>query len=321
MDENALAWLLESNNPAVRYRTLTELLDRPHTDATVIEERDSARSMPEIEELFQRRSEDGYWYFIDSHTRQEIKDPLHEKNIYYMSAVLQYCAEFGLDASDERPTKAIHRFLTEIDDIKNEKLREPCKYTQFIRSLVMMGYRDHPGVQRLIDHLQKSIRWDNGYLCDRMERKRKTRPVKSCVLGTQPALLAFSSLPELWDTDQYKRLIEYFLRRDLLYRTDRPDELVHRHIDRAQFPFGFGGLLGILFSLSKMGYGSRRELRAAWNVLEGKRLPNGRYIVDTKSPYATDPRNRLPFLGKRHGESKWVTFYALVARKDAGLRP
>ena len=70
-----------------------------------------------------------------------------------------------------------------------------------------------------------------------------------------------------------------------------------------------------------MGYGSRRELRAAWNVLEGKRLPNGRYIVDTKSPYATDPRNRLPFLGKRHGESKWVTFYALVARKDAGLRP
>ncbi len=68
-----------------------------------------------------------------------------------------------------------------------------------------------------------------------------------------------------------------------------------------------------------MGYGAREELTDAWNMLELQQLPNGRYKVAWTNTYPNDPRNRLPSLGKRNGESRWVTFYALLARKLSTL--
>jgi len=334
MDKDTIAWLLEDTNPAVRYRTLTELLDHSRTAASVKEAKVRTQNMPELEQLFQRRSEDGCWYISNPKTREKVKEPLNYQNIYYLSTVLQYCAEFGLDASDTRITNAINRFFSEMDNLENETLREPCKYTQFIRPLVLMGYRDHPQLQKLVDHLVASIRWDNGFLCDRLVRKRKIRPVKSCVLGTHPALLAFSSLPELWGTEACERLVEYFLRRDVLFRTESPGSsraikvlakggsgraFVHRQIGLTQFPFGLYGLSGLLFSLSKLGYGSRKELATAWGQLEDHRRPNGRYTIDSKSPYSNDRHNRLPSVGKRYDENKWVTFYALLSLRFADL--
>ena len=299
MDQTTIDWLLEDSNPAVRYRTLMELLDQPKNAPVVTDARAQIDRMPELDLLFGRRSKDGFWHFVHPKTKKMIRDPLHAKNIYYLSAVFQYLAEFGLDASDRRVGKSAENLLSlfrEIDALDaRESLLAPCKYPQFIRPLAMLGYRDHPQVQRVVGRLLSSIRWDNGYLCNRLARKRKSG-VKSCVLAAQPALLAFSSLPDLWDTEECQRLVEYFLKRNVLYRTDRPGELVHRHICRTEFPFRFGGLVGILFSLSKLGYGSREELAPAWRILEDKRRSNGRYIVDWVNTYPHDSRNRLPSL-------------------------
>jgi hypothetical protein len=37
IEQGVLDWLLEEKNPSVRYRTFTELLDKPVSDAQVVE--------------------------------------------------------------------------------------------------------------------------------------------------------------------------------------------------------------------------------------------------------------------------------------------
>ena len=48
-----LPWLLEKNNPCVRYRTLTDVLDRPETDSEVMEARDATWGDPLVNKLLE----------------------------------------------------------------------------------------------------------------------------------------------------------------------------------------------------------------------------------------------------------------------------
>ena len=64
-----------------------------------------------------------------------------------------------------------------------------------------------------------------------------------------------------------------------------------------------------LYALAKMGYGRGPELASAWALLESKRTADGSYLLDWTPP--------LSYLkgGRRAAPSKWVTFYALLAKK------
>ena len=159
MDKETIAWLLEDNIPAVRYRTMTELLDEPRAAAAAKKARAAAQQSPELEQILARRSRDGCWYYVDPKTRQPFTDPRQCKNVYYLLAILNICAEFGLDKKDERPARAIDRFLSVLSELDEEEFPQTCQTLQFIRPLTMMGYRRHPQVERLVQHLLTTIRW------------------------------------------------------------------------------------------------------------------------------------------------------------------
>jgi hypothetical protein len=154
---------------------------------------------------------------------------------------------------------------------------------------------------------------DGGYLCDIHEGKYKTKPAKSCIRGSVKALVAFSELPELWDTPRCKELISYFLKRRAYFQTQKPTQPVTREITSTIFPFvQRGSFLEILYALSVMGYGQSPELSEAWSLLETKEDENGRYIVDWIPP-------RSYFKPDKKGKpSKWVTLYAYMALKHKG---
>ena len=59
---NPTPWLLEPQaHPAVRYRTLTELLDRPAGDPQVRAARAAIPTHPPVAELLAAQKRDGYW--------------------------------------------------------------------------------------------------------------------------------------------------------------------------------------------------------------------------------------------------------------------
>jgi hypothetical protein len=168
------------------------------------------------------------------------------------------------------------------------------------------SYRDDSRIQERIEVLLNDERFDGGYLCDRPAFKATT---KSCIRGSIKALMAFAILPELWEIGRCRQLVDYFLRRGVLFRTDRPDEVVRSELLRASFPFVINGsLLEPLYALSRMGYGNDERLGEAWAFLDEKRNDQGRTILDWH------PRGYFQ-RGPKGQPNKWATLYACLAQK------
>ena len=142
------------------------------------------------------------------------------------------------------------------------------------------------------------------------EGKYKTKQAKSCIRGSVKTLLAFSYLPHLWKHERCKQLIDYFLRRNGIFKTDNLKDFVNKDIKRFSFPITWkANLFEILYSISKIGYGNDKRLESAWQLLKSKKNSDGRYILDwtpTQSPWK---------VGKRNEPNKWMTFYAYLAYK------
>lgn len=305
-----LDWLLEEDNPSVRYRTLTELLDVAPDDPQVKQAKAQIADSKPVRKIFAKMHPDGYWLHRGKGAGIE----------YAMSNsthfILAYLAELGLDRQDERIARAVERYLGLTEpDVPNPNIwqippdyanHQSCLYAYNLRTFVMFGYHDDPRIQERIAVLLADERFDGGYLCDRPAFKAKT---KSCIRGSTKALMAFAVLPELWDTPRCRQLADYFLRRRLLYRTQQPEKLVRDELVRTIFPFGIGGsLLEPLYALSRMGYGQDERLQAAWDSLESKRDQSGRTLLDWHPATLFDP-------GEKGQPNKWATLYACLSHK------
>jgi hypothetical protein len=70
------------------------------------------------------------------------------------------------------------------------------------------------------------------------------------------------------------------------------------------------GLQNIVEAFCVLGYGTDTRLKEAWNILESKKDKDGKYILNGTLSKSYLPKERA---GK---PGKWVTFYALLARKN-----
>ncbi|PJH75186.1 MAG: nitrogen fixation protein NifH, partial [Anaerolineae bacterium CG_4_9_14_0_8_um_filter_58_9] len=58
---NILDWLLEPDNPSVRYFTLRHLLDRPEDDAEVQAARRAIMTSEPVQKILAAQNSEGYW--------------------------------------------------------------------------------------------------------------------------------------------------------------------------------------------------------------------------------------------------------------------
>jgi len=308
-----LDWLLEAENPSMRYRSLTELLDVPKDDPEVKKARNAILESKPVMKIFDKMHPDGYWLHrgIGAGVAYAMSGSTH--------FVLAYLAELGLDREDERIARAVDRYLSlkepdrpdpNIWEIPPDyRSHQSCLYAYNLRTFILLGYRDDPRVQERVDVLLNDWRFDGGYLCDRPSfLDRKT---KSCIRGSQKALMAFAELPEYWRDERCKALVDYFLRRQVIFKSKQPGELIRGEVVATVFPFVINAsLLEPLYALSKMGYGMRPSLAPAWQHLEAKRDVEGRYLLD---------HSRLTIFnaGPNGKPNKWVTLYAYLALSAA----
>lgn len=195
-----------------------------------------------------------------------------------------------------------------------------CLYAYNLRTFIRLGYRDDERVQRIVELLSSTNRFDGGYLCDGQEGGEAFKPSqKSCIRGSVKALMAYADLPALWETPQCKALIDYFVRRHGIYPSNsktwrtpirvlgKPDE-----ISETWFPFTWRAtFLEVLYALSKMGHGKNPALDQCWALLATKRDLEGRYILSRME-------KRSYFVPTEQGQPcKWITLYALLAHKYA----
>jgi hypothetical protein len=223
---------------------------------------------------------------------------------------LSYLAELGMYKTDTQVAKAAERYLNLQKADGDFYHHFSCLLGLNIRTFTMLGYKNDLRVKKSVELLLNTERPDDGYLCDMHEGKYKTKPVKSCVRGSLKAALAFSYLPEYWKHDRIRKLIDYFLLRDGIFKRTNLKELVNKDMERNSFPITWrANVFEILLALSKMGYGKHSRLERAWNFLDAKADKKGRYLLDwtpEQSPWK---------VGKRNQPNKWITFYTYLTHK------
>lgn len=296
-------WLLEDNNPEIKYRTLTELFEKPIDDSEVQAVYDLIREHKDIKKIFSKQNEKGIWDNSEYGVHTSLR---------YLTAL----AEYGMH-SDKHIDKAIDYavgFLNDKENAIGTAGYDGCSNALVLRAMVMLGYHSRSDVELLIDKYVSSQLYDGGFMCRRLFDKKPDR--KSCYKASVAGLLLYGACKQKGlNFENTSHLLDYFLRRDVFYKSDKITLVVDgkagwRYIDNF-FPVESMriGLPQIMASLSILGAGNNTGTMNAWDLLMRKRNDNGRFILEgtlSKQPCS---------FGKVGQENKWVTFYALLAEK------
>jgi hypothetical protein len=286
--EDIVNWLLEEDNPGVRLRALTGLCSYPPDHPQVQAARQLVlQTLPTAQDLS----------WIDGKGLQLV---------YNLTAL----AESGLSSSD-LPLEAV------VDRILDGTFDSACGDFILLRALVMLGYSADNRVQERLAQLTETQLPDGAWLCLHRLRKLKHIP-KSCIKAAMHALLLAGELHKRGlDLPTTPRLLAYFLKRRLFYRTDRPDELVldcrpGKRTTDVFFPNEVMrvGLPVLLEALAALGAGEAPELGQAWSLLEQKKDAQGRIRLEGTLSKSYLPKERV---GKA---SKWASLYACLAWKN-----
>ena len=298
VQNKTLNWLLESDDMALKYRTLTEICGSSKGDE-VDNLLGSIWEHKSIQGMLKKQDENGLW---------------NEKE-YGSFTPLRYLtafAEFGLQKD-----KRIEAFVNySIETLSNEMNNDPsgCYTPLVLRALVMLGYYDRDDVKELIDKFTAMQLYDGGFNCKRLLDKKPER--KSCYKAAITALLLYAECKRKGVIiDNADQLIQYFTKRDVFYTSDKSKFIIEgrpgwRFIDNffPVEPMRIGLPLTVA-ALSILGAGNHAALKKAWDFLNEKTDENGKLILD--GTLTKQPCN----FGKVGQPNKWVSFYALLAEK------
>jgi hypothetical protein len=282
MDKKIIDWLIEKNNPAIEYRTKTELLDEKADDSNVID-------------------------WIKSILPPDWKDTKGLWLTYHYNAIAE-CGVNGFELG-VRKSDIVKYF-------QNNQFEYNCQNFMQLRAFLMLGFEKEIRNIGIIEKLIDKQLSDGGFLCLHRLYKYKSMP-KSCVKCNNLALLFLSECKKRSiNISIENNILQYYWKHKLFYKSTNLSSLIlgaregWRTIDTF-YPFEVMrvGLQNIVEAFCTLGYGTDKRLEEAWNILEGKKDNDGKYILNGTLNKSYLPKERV---GK---PSKWVTFYTLLAKK------
>jgi hypothetical protein len=307
-NQTVIDWLLESNQPAVRYFTLTGLLERREDDTEVEEAYSDITKKGWAYGILRGQHREGYWQSSKSLYRPKYTAT------NWMSLIL---SDLGLTKENKLVRKTADLFFKQwmfIPSAENIFNDEVCIVGNTARMLTRFGFADDFKVGKLFDRLVEDQKEDGGWHC--FESKTGT-------LDCWEALAAFSALPKSKQTRKIRNSIErgaeFYLERRLVHEGRR------RYAPWYRFHYPNHYYYDILVGLNvitRLGYGDDRRLRPALNILTEKRQRNGTWLLDRVHPDVgsgaqyTLRKKPTPFaLEEPSKPSKWITLTALRVLK------
>jgi hypothetical protein len=317
-------WLLEEDNPSVRYFTLTELLDKPQTDEETQKAKTAIMKVGLVPKILAKQNSDGSW-----------ETPTAFYTAKYKGAVWQLIilAELNADPTDNRVRKACEFILENSQHhesqgfsiAKAEKTgggRQsgviPCLTGNMVWSLIRLGYLDDLSVQAGINWITTYQRFD-----DAIEAAPKGWPYDkyemcfgkhSCHMGAAKALKALAEIPpekrkrEVTSTIKYGA--EYMLKHHIFKRSHNLSKVSKPGWLHFGFPLMYqDDALEVLGILTNLEYKDDR-MQEAVDLVVSKQDTQGRWKLENtyNGRYQTNI--------ERKGEpSKWITLNALKALK------
>lgn len=292
--DDSLPWLLEPENPSVRYWVLADLLDRPANDGEVQEAQAAIPHQPLVKELFARQHPDGYW-------GDDATKPYTAEGAV---AVLTLLSMLGVPP-DERTAAGCESFLEFCQHESGgfsmtRKVRSgifPCTTGEHLPFLVYFGLGDDARVRAAFAFLVEEMVADEALNCGRYQHQ-------DCLWGAISALNGLAVLPAEQHSARSARVVQRLADALLDARYDFDGE------HKRWLTFGvprLWDLLSALKALAAHGYAGHPRFKPLLDLVLARQDGSGRWLCgSTSRTWPIEPRNR---------PSKWVTLDALRVLK------
>lgn len=311
LNADIIDWLLEEDDPSIRYWTLKDLLQESETDPKVERAKKKIPVSQEMQLVFAQNEINGgpFWSRADG-------------NIYWGSfstgSVLCHLAETGLTKEDRRIAE-LAKFLFQYQSKQGFLKLSPkgpgwwsCFTATVLGALLRFGYVGDGQVQQGIDWLLETQRPDGGWYCTKNALKGGPKErLESCPNSVLNVLWAFMTRPELRDRQELVPAVEFLLRhwetKVPIPPVDRGSYGIGSRFKRIRYPLFEYHLLKYVYVLSHYDHALKDDrFREAVELLISKRDSQGRWIID--KPYRG--WEELEF-GKEGCPSKWATLNSL----------
>jgi hypothetical protein len=319
--EKVIDWLLEPDQPAVRFLALTRLLGRSTSDSEVRDAKARISSTGWVSEMLALRDPGGWWS--------------RERGVYrpkYTSTNWILLALSDLGATRAIPAvRASCELWMERSPLKGGGVGgfsngngHHCYTGNLARALIRMGYADDPRVRPALDWLVATAHPKGGWSCF----SSAAGPSSGRNLDSWEGLSAFAAYPRTKWTPEMRvvveRAAEYYLEHELHRQGTRYAPWYRFHWPVHYY---YDVLVG-LDILTELGYGCDPRLRFALDHLKKKRRSDGRWNLDAVHPdvgpkatawYRDHPGDRpTPLALESAGRpSKMITLRALTVLSRA----
>ena len=305
-------WLLEDDQPSIKYLTLTKLQERSEKDQEVVSARSAIKEKGWAAEILANQDPHGWW----------VKDTLYMPKYLSTNWMLLVLSDLGLTKSDPRISKACSLWIEKfaktdggfgMDGAKSSHL---CIVGNTARALIKFGYEDHPTVKSSLEWLVKNQAKLGGWSCFGSGRN----------LDSWEPMSAFAEYPKQKCTksmtEAVNRSAEFYLERELHIQGDHYEPWYRFHYPTHYY---YDLLVGLDF-MTALGFGDDKRMSHAISFLKKRRRSDGRWNLDAIHPdaeggmaewYKAHPKKApTPFALEKVGEpSKMITLRALQVLK------
>lgn len=313
-------WLLEEDNPSVRYFTLTDLLKHSENASEVAKSKQQIMETGIVPQILSKQKSGGYWGSpSDFYVRSKYKGTVW---------TLILLAELGADGKDERVRKACEFIL------RNSQHREsgafsyfgtdekggrrdtviPCLTGNMVYSLLRFGLLENEQIQHAIEWIAKYQRFDDG-LAERVKGWPYDRYVScwgkhSCHMGVIKALKALAEIPVEKRSGNVKNVIDRGVEYVLAHHIYKRSHDLSKVSKPSWLRFGFPKMwqtdvLEILQILTKLGVKDER-MQEAIDLVVSKQNDEGKWLLEN-----TFNGRFLVSIERKGKPSKWITLNAL----------
>jgi hypothetical protein len=292
---NPLPWLLDLENPSIRYWTLVDLLDRPASDPEVQEARAAISSQAFVKELFTLQRPEGHWGDeTKPHTAQGAVTAL--TLLYNLGVIPDERTVAGCDSLLKYSQNANGGFSM------TRTLRSgifPCTTGEHLPFLVYFGLENDPRLQAAFVFLIEDMSADHALDCGRYQHQ-------DCLWGAIAALNGLAVLPAGMQSTQSRQVVECLANTLLDARYDFEGE--HKRWLTFGVPRAWD-LLSALKALAVHGYARDPRLMPLLKLILERQDDQGRWRCGSVS--------RTWPIENRNQPSKWVTLDVLRVLKLA----
>lgn len=324
-------WLLEMENPGVRYLAMRDMMDIPADDDELIEARHLAHIQGPIAKILDKMDPEGYW---------ARPGPGYTAKYRSTAWTLIMLAQLGACVcEDERIRRGCeylmeHSFMPggQFTVYGNPSSTIDCLQGNLCWALLELGYED-PRLQVAYEWMARTVTGEG--MATRTNKDAELRyyaykcgPVfacgpnygQSCSWGAAKVMLAFGKLPPEQCTPLIKKAVREGV--DFLFSIDpvtadwptRLGDKPSRNWWKFGFPvFYITDLLQVVEALVVLGYGNDPRLLSSLELIRQKQDDNGAWMLE----YDYIGKTWVSF-GEKKQPNKWVTERAMRVLKRAG---